>query len=123
MTPSLSTKDKKYRDLLRELRSMQTVVVAFSGGLDSTFLLHAARQALADDVLAVTIATAYMPESEVEEAKGTAQAMNVRHLLVAAPFPEEIRNNPPDRCYLCKRSLFTGSSTFQMELTLSSITR
>jgi pyridinium-3,5-biscarboxylic acid mononucleotide sulfurtransferase len=107
MTPALSTTDKKYRNLLRELRSMQRAVVAFSGGLDSTFLLHAARQALADDVLAVTIATAYMPESEIEEAKSTAQAMNIRHLLLDAPFPEEIRNNPPDRCYRCKRSLFT----------------
>ncbi|WP_043636918.1 asparagine synthase-related protein [Desulfovibrio sp. TomC] len=79
MTPSLPPKDQKYRNLLCELRSMQKVVVAFSGGLDSTFLLHAARQALADDVLAVTIAADYTPESEVEEAKRTAQAVNVRH--------------------------------------------
>lgn len=107
MTPSLPPKDQKYRNLLRELRSMHKVVVAFSGGLDSTFLLHAARQALADDVLAVTIAADYTPEAEVEEAKRTARAIHVRHLLTAAPFPEELRDNPPDRCYRCKRSLFT----------------
>lgn len=104
MTPS---GDTKYRNLLRELRSMRKIAVAFSGGLDSTFLLHAARQALADDVLAVTVAAPFMPESEIEDALSAAQAMKVRHLLVEAPFPEPLRANPPDRCYLCKRTLFS----------------
>jgi len=106
MSSSDATRDK-YRNLLRELRSMGKAVVAFSGGLDSTFLLHAAREALGDGVLAVTMATSYMPEAEIEEAKSAAQAMKVRHLLLTAPFPEAIRANPPDRCYICKQSLFT----------------
>ncbi len=106
MSPAY-TQNKKYRNLLRELHSLGRAVVAFSGGLDSTFLLHAARQALADDVLAVTLVTSYMPATEIEEAKSTARAMHIRHLLLEAPFPEAIRTNPPERCYLCKHSLFT----------------
>ena len=97
---------EKYRHLLGGLCSLGNAVVAFSGGLDSTFLLHAARQALGDGVLAATLVTAYMPEAEIEDAKRTARAMRVRHLLVAVPFPEELRTNPPDRCYRCKRILF-----------------
>ena len=101
------TQDGKYRNLLRELRSMGTAMVAFSGGLDSTFLLQAAHQALADDVLAVTLVTSFMPAGEIEEAQTTAQAMAVRHRLLKTPFPEALRSNPPDRCYRCKHSLFT----------------
>ena len=106
MTPSAPNQDDKYRNLLRQLRSLRQVVVAFSGGLDSALLLHAARQALADHVLAVTLVTDYMPAAEIEDAKETARSMQVRHLLLETPFPEALRANPPDRCYLCKRSLF-----------------
>lgn len=104
---SVHAKEMKYRNLLAELCSMKKVLVAFSGGLDSTFLLHAARQALGEDVLAVTLVTPFMPQSEIEDARQAAQAMQVRQLLLQAPFPEAIRTNPPERCYLCKHSLFT----------------
>ncbi|MBI4958293.1 MAG: ATP-dependent sacrificial sulfur transferase LarE [Desulfovibrio sp.] len=97
----------KYRSLLGALGSMGSCVVAFSGGLDSTFLLHAARQALGDGVLAVTLATPYMPKEEIAEAQAAAEITGVRHLLLEIPFPEEIRTNPPERCYLCKKALFT----------------
>lgn len=107
MMSSAQAKDQKYQNLLRELRAMGKAVVAFSGGLDSAFLLQAARQALKDGVLAVTCVTSYMPASEIEDARRTAQAMQARHLLLEAPFPEAMRANPPDRCYRCKRSLFT----------------
>lgn len=104
---SVPATDEKYRNLLGALRSMKKAVVAFSGGLDSTFLLHAARQAMGDGVLAITLATPYMPKAEIGEAVNTAQATGVRHLLLEIPFPEVIRTNPPDRCYLCKKTLFT----------------
>jgi uncharacterized protein len=107
MQTAALTPDEKYRTLLRELRSMGKAVVAFSGGLDSTFLLHAAGKALAGDVLAVTLVTSYMVAAEIEEAKSLARAMSLRHLLLKAPFPEALRTNPPERCYLCKHSLFT----------------
>jgi uncharacterized protein len=104
---SVPAKEEKYRNLLGALRSMKMAVVAFSGGLDSTFLLHAARQALGDEVLAVTLATPYMSKADIVEAQAAVEDMGVRHLLLEIPFPEVIRTNPPDRCYLCKKALFT----------------
>jgi uncharacterized protein len=106
MTPAAASPEAKYAELLRELRCLGRAVVAFSGGLDSALLLYAARQALADDVLAVTLVTPYMPASEIADAKDLARALGVRHLALEVPFPEVLRDNPPERCYLCKRALF-----------------
>ncbi|QJT08732.1 ATP-dependent sacrificial sulfur transferase LarE [Oceanidesulfovibrio marinus] len=107
MSQSDHNPDARYKSLLQSLREMDAAVVAFSGGLDSTFLLHAARQALQDNVLAVTLATPYMSKAEIEEAKCAARAMGARHEIIELPFPESIRTNPADRCYLCKHSLFS----------------
>ncbi|WP_430735489.1 ATP-dependent sacrificial sulfur transferase LarE [Halodesulfovibrio aestuarii] len=96
----------KYETLLADLRSMERVLVAFSGGVDSVFLLHAANQALPGKVFAVTLSAPYTPQAEVKEAIALARDMNVRHELVNVSFPEELRNNPAERCYLCKRELF-----------------
>ncbi|MFP5222558.1 MAG: ATP-dependent sacrificial sulfur transferase LarE [Acidobacteriota bacterium] len=107
MKTSDRTRADKYRTLLGGLRTLGKAVIAFSGGLDSTFLLHAARQALGDGVLAVTISTSYMAEAEVEEAERAARAMQAAHRIVEVPFPEVLRDNPPERCYICKKALFS----------------
>lgn len=100
---------KKYELLMSILQEMKTVVVAFSGGVDSTFLLKAAVDALGtENVLAVTADSETYPTSELEEAKSLAVHIGVKHILIetselAIPGYSE---NTKNRCYFCKSSLF-----------------
>lgn len=102
----MSTPDR-YEGLVNHLASMKSCMVAFSGGLDSTFLLWAAYDALEDGVTAVTVSTPYTPAWEIREAMEIARNMGVRHKLIKLPLIDEIRFNPDDRCYRCKRHLFS----------------
>lgn len=98
---------KKYENLKSYLRKLDNLAVAFSGGVDSAFLLHAAGETLGDNVLALTINSPYIPDWEIEEAKEITESKGIKHQVVDVPVPEQIKNNPEDRCYLCKSFLFT----------------
>lgn len=101
------TNKDKYQLLIQTLKDLKKVVVAFSGGVDSTFLLHAAKEALGEDATAVTIVSPYIPKWEVEEARTWTERMGVSHVFLETGIIEEIRTNPIDRCYLCKRAVFS----------------
>ena len=86
-----------------------SVAVAFSGGVDSTFLLKSAKDALGvENVIAVTADSDFFPKREAEEARAFCEGEGIRQVICAAEElkAEEIRKNPKNRCYLCKRTLF-----------------
>jgi uncharacterized protein len=106
MTADAALAETGFQRLLELLRGLNSVAVACSGGLDSSLLLAAARLALGDRVLALTVVTPYMVTHEIAEAKALTAQLGVRHRVLELPMPNEIADNPPDRCYLCKRVLF-----------------
>jgi len=98
---------KKYDKLIERLKEMKSVIVAFSGGVDSTLLLKACVDADIE-VKAVTINAAFHTESEINDAKRLAEIIGAKHeILEINQFPEGTETNPIDRCYICKKSIFT----------------
>lgn len=101
-------KNNKYFNLLNYMKELGSAAVAFSGGVDSTFLLKVAHEALGSRAVAATIVSPYIPKWEVEEAKELAESIGIRHEFIEVPeILEEIRYNPEDRCYLCKNAVFS----------------
>jgi uncharacterized protein len=85
-------------------------LVAFSGGVDSTFLLSVASGVLGTELLAATIAFPAVPAGEIKRARSFARSIGVRHLVVPADdvmAMERFRGNPPERCYYCKKAILS----------------
>ena len=99
----------KYEELKKYIASFGSVAVAFSSGVDSTFLLFAAMEALGESVIAVTASSCSFPVRELNEARDYCEKMGISHIVIKS---EELQiegfsHNPKNRCYLCKRELFT----------------
>jgi uncharacterized protein len=119
MNSELERKVKKLKEIFE---SMGKVVVAFSGGVDSTFLLKMARDTLgAENVLAVTALSPLYPERELRGAEKMAREIGAEHLLIESNELEidGFSMNPPDRCYLCKRELFGELKTVALKENIS----
>ena len=90
------------------LRSQKRIAVAFSGGLDSSVLLAYIFSLLGKDgTLALHAQTPYMMQEESEEVRAFCQSKSIPLLFLALPLPASLLLNPPNRCYLCKKELFT----------------
>ena len=106
LTPKLKEKLDKLKAIIADLGSL---AVGFSGGVDSSFLLTVAHEVLGDKAIAVTNLDASVPEREKNEATAFCKERGIRQIICSVnPFMEEsYRNNSPDRCYFCKRGIFT----------------
>lgn len=99
---------QKYEDLKRIIRSMESVLIAYSGGVDSTLLAKVAFDELGDKALAVTAVSETYPKQEVSKAEEIARMFGIKHEFIVSEelsLPE-FSLNPTDRCYYCKRELF-----------------
>jgi uncharacterized protein len=88
------------------LKKMDGALLAFSGGVDSSFLLKVAAAVFRGRFLAVSWVSQAIPRSELEQARALAKKFNVRHLLIKDRPPKEFWENSPRRCYYCKKALF-----------------
>ncbi|MCX6320843.1 MAG: ATP-dependent sacrificial sulfur transferase LarE [Bacteroidia bacterium] len=100
--------DEKLIILKARLKEYKSAVIAFSGGVDSTFLARIAKDVFGEDLLLITATSSTYPFYELEEAKSLALLLGIKHKIIVS---EEIdipgySDNPPDRCYYCKSELF-----------------
>ena len=103
---------QNYEALKKIIASYQRLVVAFSGGVDSSFLLKTAHDVLGENVIAITAKTPYIADWEIDDARRIADEIGAKHLVIEKPWIESIKTNPDNRCYLCKHALFSSLQEF-----------
>lgn len=103
----LKAKEKRLEDILKDMGS---AAVAFSAGVDSTLLVYTAKKVLGDKMIAVTVDAPSLPRNELDEAKAICKSLGVRHIVCELDQLniKGFKENPPDRCYHCKKGTFAS---------------
>lgn len=112
----MNLQEKKER-LQEILRSYGKVAIAYSSGVDSTFLLKVAHDTLGDNAIAITVKSHLVPAAEMDEAEAFCKRENIRHqfILHDEMSVPGFAENPPNRCYICKRKIFSSIKAVAQE--------
>ncbi len=100
--------EKKYEKLVRMFSDMERVMVCFSGGVDSSLLLKAAKDGVGDRVAAVTVLSEVMTENDIKDAELVCSELGIKRYVIREDVLKisGFKENPMDRCYICKREMF-----------------
>jgi len=108
---------KKLSDLRKLLKSFGSAAIAFSGGVDSTFLLKVAHDELGEKAVAVTVVSPLIPKKEAQDAENFCKNEDIRHFVLELD-PLKIsgfKDNPENRCYICKKEIFNKIKSLASE--------
>jgi len=100
---------QKFNKLKNILSKMENAIVAYSGGVDSTLLLKVAGEVMGENVLAITASSPTYPQKEIKAARDMARNLGIRHITITTDelSNPEFFSNPLNRCYFCKKELFS----------------
>lgn len=109
---------EKEQKLFEILRQMERTIIAFSGGVDSSYLAYVAHAALGRNALAITALSPSVPERQKQEALDFARRFGLNHRVIETGEvdKEEYRKNPPNRCYFCKTELYEKLQALALQL-------
>ena len=105
----------KLNALCNFIAEKKSMAIAFSGGVDSTFLAYVAHEILGNQMLAITVNAPYVATWEIDEAVEWTTQLKVPHMFLEVGIDVSILNNPADRCYLCKKVIFSRIQNIALE--------